>query len=40
MIIERYFLLFLFKTDVVTFHLNRLDKTFQMRGHNIGFLPN
>ena len=28
------------KPYVVTAHLNRLDETVQMRGHNIGFVQN
>ena len=37
MIIRDNFCLFCIKTYVVTPHLNRLDKTVQMRGHNIWF---
>ena len=36
-IIRDNFCLFCIKTYVVTPHLNRLDKTVQMRGHNIWF---
>ena len=36
-IIRDNFCYFCIKTYVVTPHLNRLDKTGQMRGHNIWF---
>ena len=36
-IIRDNFCQFHVKTYVVTPHLNRLDETVQMRGHNIGF---
>ena len=37
MIIRNNFCLFSIKTYVVTHHLNRLDETVQMRGHNIRY---
>ena len=37
MIIRDNFCLFCIKTYVVTPHLNRLDETVQMMGHNIGY---
>ena len=37
MIIRDNFCEFCIKTYVVTPHLNRLDETIQMRGHNIWF---
>ena len=36
-IIKNNFCLFCIKTYVVTSHLNSLDETVQMRGHNIRF---
>ena len=36
-IIKNNFCLFCIKTYVVTSHLNSLDETVQMRGHNIWF---
>ena len=36
-IIRDNFCQFFIKTYVVTLHLNRLDETVQMRGHNIWF---
>ena len=36
-IIRDNFCLFCIKSYVVTLHLNRLDETVQMRGHNIWF---
>ena len=36
-IIRDNFCLFCFESYVVTPHLNRLDETVQMRGHNIWF---
>ena len=40
MIIEDNFSYFSLKPYIVTPHLNRLDKTVQMRGHNICFMWN
>ena len=37
LIIRDNFCLFCIKKYVVTSHLNRLDETIQMRGHNIWF---
>ena len=37
MIVRGMFCEYCIKTYVVTPHLNRLDKTVQMRGHNIWF---
>ena len=39
MIIEDNFSYFSLKSYIVTPHLNRLNKTVQMRGHNICFYP-